>query len=74
MEMIRKDCHYLQCACVCVGGWEYRINPFGIVQVGCGLTALGFPSQDGKAGGLSPGALLWGPLFQDLEKRLVGLM
>ena len=38
------------------------------MQVGCGLIALGFPSQDGKAGGLSPcvkcsapGAALPGP-------------
>lgn len=37
MEMIRKDCHYLK-------GWGERgmlgINPFGIVQVECGLTAF----------------------------------
>lgn len=52
------------------------INPFGIVQVGCGLPALGFPSQAGKTGGLSPRAKCSAPgqLSQDLEKRLVGLV
>lgn len=43
MEMIRKDCHYLL--------WgeqgEVGINPFGIVQVGCGLL-WAFPSLKRK--------------------------
>lgn len=46
------------------------INPFGIVQVGCGLPALG------EAGGLSLGLKRCAPgqLSQDPEKRLVGLV
>lgn len=42
MEMIRKDCHYLQWG-VGVGGWGVGINPFGVVLVGCGAHGSWLP-------------------------------
>lgn len=57
------------------GGGKLGINPFWIVQVGCGLTALGFSFSDWES---------WKPeptvkysalgLPQGLEKRLVKLI
>lgn len=59
MEMIRKDCRYLQWGGR-QGSWELTL--LGLCKFGVGSWLLTSPSQNGEAGGLSPeeDALLWG--------------
>lgn len=58
------------------GGEKLGINPFGIVQVGCGLTALGFSFCDWESWRPEPTVkcCALGQLPQDLDKRLVRLI
>lgn len=72
MEMIRKDCRYLQ-------WWEaggLGINPFGIVQVGCELMAFDFSFSEWGSWRPEPTGRCFalGQLSEGLEKRLVGLI
>ena len=55
---------------------ELGINPFGIVQVRCGLMALDFSFSEWGSWRPEPtgGCSTLGQLSQDLEKRLVGLI